>query len=226
MYADALREGRDPTAQELRALEEAFSRQGFTDGYYMRRKGPEMFGVRENTPEPRQLFAAARAAGDTLGGVVQVVARTVPAGLGEPCFDKLDARLAYALMGVGAVKAVEVGEGFAAARLTGSQNNDPMLPGGRFAGNHAGGILGGISSGQDIVLRVGVKPIASIAQEQQTIDVHDQPASVLIGGRHDLAAIPRIVPVLTAMTALVLADALLLQERMAVLPVPDGVDWF
>ena len=119
-----------------------------------------------------------------------------------------------------------VGEGFAAARLTGSQNNDPMLPGGRFAGNHAGGILGGISSGQDIVLRVGVKPIASIAQEQQTIDVHDQPASVLIGGRHDLAAIPRIVPVLTAMTALVLADALLLQERMAVLPVPDGVDWF
>ena len=89
-----------------------------------------------------------------------------------------------------------------------------------------GGILGGISSGQDIVLRVGVKPIASIAQEQRTIDVHDQPASVLIGGRHDLAAIPRIVPVLTAMTALVLADALLLQERMAVLPVPDGVDWF
>ena len=71
-----------------------------------------------------------------------------------------------------------------------------------------------------------VKPIASIPQEQQTIDVHDQPASVLIGGRHDLAAIPRIVPVLTAMTALVLADALLLQERMAVLPVPDGVDWF
>ena len=129
-------------------------------------------------------------------------------------------------MGVGAVKAVEVGEGFAAARLTGSQNNDPMLPGGRFASNHAGGILGGISSGQDIVLRVGVKPIASIAQEQQTIDVHDQPASVLIGGRHDLAAIPRIVPVLTAMTSLVLADALLLQERMAVLPVPDGVDWF
>ena len=149
--------------------------------------------------------AAARAAGDTLGGVVQVVARNVPAGLGEPCFDKLDARLAYALMGVGAVKAVEVGEGFAAARLTGSQNNDPMLPGGRFASNHAGGILGGISSGQDIVLRVGVKPIASIAQEQRTIDVHDQPASVLIGGRHDLAAIPRIVPVLTAMSALVLA---------------------
>ena len=158
--------------------------------------------------------------------MVQVVARNVPAGLGEPCFDKLDARLAYALMGVGAVKAVEVGEGFAAARLTGSQNNDPMLPGGRFASNHAGGILGGISSGQDIVLRVGVKPIASIAQEQRTIDVHDQPATVRISGRHDLAAIPRIVPVLTAMTALVLADALLLQERMAVLPVPDGVDWF
>ena len=200
----------------------------FTDFAALR--GRKVVRVEAGDLQPYGLYLQNRAywynAGDTLGGVVQVVARNVPAGLGEPCFDKLDARLAYALMGVGAVKAVEVGEGFAAARLTGSQNNDPMLPGGCFASNHAGGILGGISSGQDIVLRVGVKPIASIAQEQQTIDVHDQPASVLIGGRHDLAAIPRIVPVLTAMTALVLADALLLQERMAVLPVPDGVDWF
>ena len=164
----------------------------------------------------------ARQAHDTLGGIVQIVARGVPAGLGEPVFDKLDAVLAYALMSVGAVKGVEVGEGFNSVWLMGSQNNDPLCPGpdndmsGRdnFASNHAGGILGGISTGQDIVLRVAVKPIASIPQEQQTIDKNGNAASVLIGGRHDLSAIPRIVPVLSAMTALALADMLLMQERM------------
>ena len=164
----------------------------------------------------------ARNAHDTLGGIVQIVARGVPAGLGEPVFDKLDAVLAHALMSVGAVKGVEVGEGFNSAWLMGSQNNDPLQPGpdgdlsGRdnFASNHAGGILGGISTGQEIVLRAAVKPIASIPQEQQTIDKSGKAASVLIGGRHDLSAIPRIVPVLSAMTALALADMLLLQERM------------
>lgn len=164
----------------------------------------------------------ARQARDTLGGIVQIVARGVPAGLGEPVFDKLDAVLAHALMSVGAVKGVEVGEGFNSVWLMGSQNNDPLRPGpdndmsGRdnFASNHAGGILGGISTGQDIVLRVAVKPIASIPQEQRTIDKSGDAASVLIGGRHDLSAIPRIVPVLSAMTALALADMLLMQERM------------
>lgn len=165
--------------------------------------------------------AEARKAGDTLGGIVQIVARNVPAGLGEPVFDKLEAVLAHAVMSVGAVKGVEVGEGFAAARLRGSQNNDALLPGADgsissacFASNHAGGILGGISSGQDIVLRAAVKPIASIAQEQQTVDKEGRTAEVLAGGRHDLSAIPRIVPVLSAMAALALADALLLQSRM------------
>ncbi|MDR2054515.1 MAG: chorismate synthase [Desulfovibrio sp.] len=158
--------------------------------------------------------AEARAAGDTLGGIVAIAAVNVPAGLGEPVFDKLEAVLAHALMSVGAVKGVEIGDGFAAARLTGSQNNDPLLPGGGFASNHAGGTLGGISSGQDIVLRAAVKPIASIAQKQHTVDTRGRPREILIGGRHDLSAIPRIVPVLSAMTALALADALLLQKRM------------
>ena len=165
--------------------------------------------------------AEARKAGDTLGGIVQIVARDVPAGLGEPVFDKLEAVLAHAVMSVGAVKGVEVGEGFAAARLRGSQNNDPLLPGAdgaiesvRFASNHAGGILGGISSGQDIILRAAVKPIASIAHDQHTVDTTGRAATVRIGGRHDLCAIPRIVPVLSAMTALALADVLLLQSRM------------
>lgn len=156
----------------------------------------------------------AREGKDTLGGIVGLLATSVPAGLGEPVFDKLEATIAHALMSVGAVKGVEFGDGFAAAKNTGSRNNDPMLPGWKFASNHAGGILGGISTGQDIIARVAVKPIASIPQPQSTLDTHGAPATVLVGGRHDLAAIPRIVPVLSAMLALALADALLLQKRM------------
>ena len=164
---------------------------------------------------------AARKEGDTLGGIVRIEARNIPAGLGEPVFDKLEAVLAHAIMSIGAVKGFSVGEGFGAAKLRGTQNNDPLLPAepphagaARFASNHAGGILGGISSGQTIVMHAAVKPIASIAVTQQTVDKEGNAASVLIGGRHDLSAIPRIVPVLEAMTALALADALLLQQRM------------
>ncbi|MBG0789098.1 MAG: chorismate synthase [Desulfovibrionaceae bacterium] len=153
--------------------------------------------------------------GDTLGGVVEVRATSVPAGLGEPVFDKLDARLAYALMSVGAVKGVEVGSGMNAACSLGSLNNDPMGPDG-FASNNAGGILGGISSGQDIVVRAYVKPIPSIAQEQATVTAAGEAASITIGGRHDIAAIPRINPVLKAMVALTLADMLLMDRRLGV----------
>lgn len=155
----------------------------------------------------------AREKGDTLGGIVRVEARGVPAGLGEPVFDKLDALFAHALMSVGAVKAVAVGDGFEAAAATGSANNDAMTPQG-FASNHAGGILGGISTGQDIVLTAAVKPIASIAMEQRTITRNREPVSIAVSGRHDLSAVPRIVPVLKAMAALVLADVLLLQKRL------------
>lgn len=160
------------------------------------------------------------ARGDTLGGVARVVAENVPAGLGEPVFDKLDARLAFALMGVGAVKGVEIGAGFASARLSGSLNNDPILPdssGVRFASNNAGGIVGGISTGQPIVMQVAAKPIASIGIEQNTVDRNGEAVKICIGGRHDLSVIPRIVPVLSAMAALTLADAWLLQMRMAAL---------
>ncbi len=162
----------------------------------------------------------AKKEGDSLGGVVQVQATGVPAGLGEPVFDKLDARLAYALMSVGAVKGVEIGSGFAAARSRGSRNNDGMQPGTvdavvpAFASNNAGGVLGGISSGQDIVVRAAVKPIPSIAAEQKTVAVNGEATALSIGGRHDVSAIPRIVPVLEAMVLLVLADFVLLQRRM------------
>lgn len=155
------------------------------------------------------------AAGDSLGGIVEVVATGVPAGLGEPVFDKLDARLAGAIMGVGAVKGVEIGAGFAAARLTGSVNNDPLVPPGAApVTNNAGGILGGISCGWPIVIRAAVKPIPSIARPQSTIDTDGNPATITVGGRHDRSAIPRIVPVLKAMTLLALADFMLLQRRM------------
>ncbi|NDV18991.1 chorismate synthase [Pseudodesulfovibrio sp. JC047] len=156
---------------------------------------------------------AVKSQGDTLGGVVEVRATSVPAGLGEPVFDKLDARLAYALMSVGAVKGVEIGSGMNASCSLGSLNNDPIGPDG-FLSNNAGGILGGISSGQDIVARAFIKPIPSIAQTQGTVNSDGSATSITIGGRHDIAAIPRINPVLKAMMALTLVDMLLLDRRL------------
>ncbi len=154
-----------------------------------------------------------RKEGDTLGGIVEILATGCPAGLGEPVFDKLDGELARALMSIGAVKGVEIGAGFAAAAMTGSMNNDPITPAG-FATNNAGGILAGISSGQDIVARVAVKPIPSIGKEQETIDLDGKPVKIKIGGRHDISAIPRIIPVCEAMVILTLADHLLRQRAI------------
>jgi len=155
-----------------------------------------------------------QAQGDSVGGIVEVQVRGCPPGLGEPVFDKLDAALAHALMSVGAIKGVEIGSGFAAARLLGSEHNDPIGPDG-FASNQAGGILAGISNGDDIVLRAAVKPIPSISQEQDTIDVQGQARRLRVKGRHDVSAIPRIVPVLEAMVRLTLADFLLRQRTIA-----------
>lgn len=154
---------------------------------------------------------------DTLGGVVSIEAHGVPAGLGEPVFQKLDAYLSYALMGVGAVKAVEIGAGTKAARSRGSQNNDAMYyDGGKlyYRSNNAGGIEGGISNGQPILLKASVKPIPSVAKEQKTVSRQGENITLSIGGRHDICAIPRIVPVLKAMTAIALTDMFLLQKRM------------
>ena len=171
-------------------------------------------------PDPEAVPAMAarvmevQAHGDSLGGIVEVRVHGCPPGLGEPVFDKLDAALAHALMSVGAVKGVEIGSGFAAARLLGSENNDPMGPQG-FASNQAGGILAGLSNSDDIVIKAAVKPIPSISQEQDTIDVHGQARKLRVKGRHDVSAIPRIVPVLEAMVRLTLADFLLRQRTIA-----------
>ncbi|MGQ9688103.1 MAG: chorismate synthase [Desulfobaccales bacterium] len=160
-----------------------------------------------------------RARGDSLGGIVEIRVQNCPAGLGEPVFDKLDAALAQAVMSVGAVKGVEIGAGFAAARMLGSEHNDPIHPGG-FAANRAGGILAGISNGEDIIVRAAVKPIPSIALPQDTIDLKGRPRKLKVKGRHDVSAIPRIVPVLEAMVRLTLADFLLRQSAMSLRPPP------
>lgn len=157
----------------------------------------------------------ARSAGDSLGGVAEIVVVGVPAGLGEPVFEKLDADLASALMGIGAVKAVEIGAGVESSRMMGSEMNDPILPGPKFATNNAGGILGGISTGAPIICRISVKPTPSISTHQRTVDLSTgEAAEIEIKGRHDPSIPPRIVPVAEGMVALVLADHLL-RRRVA-----------
>jgi chorismate synthase len=154
-------------------------------------------------------IAEVRSQGDTLGGIVEIRA-VCPPGLGEPVFDKLDGELARALMSIGAVKGVEIGAGFAVAEMLGSENNDPISPKG-FLGNNSGGILAGISSGEHLIIRVAVKPIPSINKEQQTVNIDNEQVAIKVGGRHDISAIPRIVPVCEAMVRLTLADHLLRQ---------------
>jgi chorismate synthase len=150
--------------------------------------------------------------GDSVGGIVEIVASGCPTGLGDPVFWKLDALIAGAMMGIGAVKGVEIGDGFVAARKCGSENNDQMTVNG-FKSNHAGGILGGISTGQDIVVRIAVKPTPSIATVQQTRSRKGEVVDISVGGRHDPCIVPRIVPVAEAMLALVLVDCLLEQAK-------------
>jgi chorismate synthase len=151
--------------------------------------------------------------GDSVGGIVEVIALGVPAGLGEPIFDKLDAELAKALMSIGAVKGVEIGAGFEAARLKGSEMNDEFyIKEGRIRTrtNNAGGLLGGISTGEPVICRIAVKPTSSIAKPQRSVDiVKMEDVEIRIKGRHDPCICPRIVPVAEAMVALVLVDCLL-----------------
>lgn len=156
------------------------------------------------------LIKQVKAAGDSVGGIVEVIAFGVPTGLGESVFDKLDAELAKALMSIGAVKGVEIGAGFAAARMKGSEMNDEfIIKEGqiRTKTNNAGGILGGISTGAPVVCRIAVKPTASISKPQRSVDMAKmEEVELKIEGRHDPCICPRIVPVAEAMVALVLVD--------------------
>lgn len=150
---------------------------------------------------------------DSAGGIIECIISGCPAGLGDPVFEKLDANLAKAVFSIGAVKGVEIGSGFSCAAANGSDNNDAFLgmENGRAnkATNHAGGILGGISDGSDIILRAAIKPTPSIFREQQTIRRDGSPVSVQIKGRHDPVIVPRAVVVVESMAALTIADALL-----------------
>lgn len=173
--------------------------------------------VRSVDPDAAEaMIAAIRAAQaemDSVGGIIECRADGVPAGLGEPVFDKLDALIAHAVLSIGGIKGIEFGSGFAAADLRGSVNNDPITPDG-FTSNHAGGIIGGISNGNTILFRAAMKPTSSIAKEQKTIDEAGSAVTISVHGRHDPCLVPRAVPVVEAMTALVLIDALL-QNRCA-----------
>ena len=152
---------------------------------------------------------------DSCGGIIECVISGVPAGLGEPVFDKLDARLAQAVFSIGAVKGFEIGDGFAAAGSRGSENNDPFtVADGKIVKktNHAGGILGGISDGSDIVFRCAIKPTPSIAQPQETVTSAGEPVSIEIHGRHDPIIVPRAVVVVESMAAITILDAMLMNE--------------
>lgn len=148
---------------------------------------------------------------NSMGGIIECVVKNMPAGIGEPVFDKLDAGLAKAVMSIGAVKGVEIGDGFMAAQSTGLDNNDAFrMQDGKVvkATNHAGGILGGMSDGSDIILRAAVKPTPSIASVQQTVNKQGEEINISIHGRHDPMIVPRAVVVVEAMTALTLVDML------------------
>jgi chorismate synthase len=160
----------------------------------------------------------ARAAGDSLGGVIEAVVRQAPRGLGEPVFDKLEADLAKAMLSLPATKGFEIGSGFKAAAMKGSEHNDPfeMREGEvRTTSNHSGGVQGGISNGENIIFRVAFKPTATIARRQRTVTATKEETFLAARGRHDPCVLPRAVPMVEAMTALVLCDHVLRQRAIA-----------
>jgi len=171
--------------------------------------------------EMAEAIDAARRRGDSLGGVVECVARNVPPGLGEPVFDKLEADLARGLLSLPASKGFEIGSGFDGTRMTGIEHNDPFVPGPdgrpRTASNRSGGVQGGITNGEPVVLRVAFKPTATIAQAQQTVDTAGRERTLAAKGRHDPCVLPRAVPMVEAMVCLVLADHWLRQHATDVL---------
>lgn len=166
-----------------------------------------------------KMILKVKAEGDSLGGIIEAVVENCPAGLGEPVFDKLEADLAKALLSIPAVKGFEIGSGFCSATMKGSEHNDEFYrerSTGRIRTrtNFAGGILGGISNGEDIVVRVAVKPTSSIAKIQKTVDTRGRPRNLRVEGRHDPCLCPRIVPVVESMVALVIADHLMRQADL------------
>ena len=174
-------------------------------------QNPFFCGDPERIPELERFVDDLRRAGNSIGARLSVVARAVPVGWGEPVFDRLDADLAHALMSINAVKGVEIGDGFDVVTQHGSEHGDEMTPGG-FLSNHAGGILGGISTGQDILAHLAIKPTSSIRLPRRSLDRTGQAVDVVTTGRHDPCVGLRATPIVEAMTALVLMDHALRQR--------------
>ena len=204
--------------REIAGIEGKTVHWDFVEKNPLRVADPEIFETQKAAVE------AARADGDSVGGVCEVWIEGLPVGLGDPAFGKLDGLLALACMSIGAVKGVELGAGFASARRRGSENNDPLGPEGPMK-NDAGGTLGGISTGAPVVVRLAVKPTSSIAKTQRTIDREGHAADISTQGRHDPCIAPRIVPVAEAMCALVIYDAWLSQQALREGNAPRLGEW-
>jgi chorismate synthase len=178
-------------------------------------------------PQLEEYMDGLRKAGDSCGAKIEVRATQVPMGLGEPLFDKLDADIAHAMMGINAVKGVEIGAGFASVTQRGSQHGDELHPDG-FASNHSGGTLGGISTGQDLRVAIAIKPTSSIMSPKESIDLDGKPMTVQTKGRHDPCVGIRATPIAEAMLALVLMDHALRHRaqcadvQVAVAPIPGA----
>ena len=168
----------------------------------------------QKAKEMEELIAQVKADGDTIGGVITCVIKGCPVGLGEPEFDKLHTQLGAAMLGINAVKGFEYGEGFDGVTTRGSQQNDKFVPGITTATNHSGGIQGGISNGQDIYFRVAFKPVATILKEQDTVDLEGNATKLTARGRHDPCVLPRAVPVVEAMAAMVILDSYLVNKSV------------
>lgn len=167
---------------------------------------------KEKTEKMLNLIEKIRKEGDSIGAIIEIIVKRPPKGLGDPVFNKLDAELAAAMMSIGAVKGVEIGTGFKAAEMKGSENNDQItIKKGKITplSNNCGGILGGISTGQDIIIRLAIKPVPSISKKLQTITNKGKNTTVQTIGRHDTCLAPRIIPVAESMAAIVLADKIL-----------------
>lgn len=168
-------------------------------------QNPFFCGDADAVPQMEDLITQLRRDGSSCGARLSVYARNVPVGWGEPVFDRLDADIAHAMMSINAVKAVEIGDGFAVVEQRGEQHRDEMLPEG-FASNHSGGVLGGISSGQEIVVSIALKPTSSMTLPGRSIDIHGNPIEVITKGRHDPCVGVRATPIAEAMLAIVLMD--------------------
>jgi chorismate synthase len=194
---------------QMKGMPTAFQ---FADGNSSKVKCPDSLIANEMVKAIEQ----AKAEGDSLGGVISCIATKMPVGLGEPLYDKLHARLGYAMLGINAVKGFEIGSGFEGATLKGSEQNDAFFEEDgkvKTRTNHSGGIQGGISNGADVFFRVAFKPTSTIRKSQETVNVNHESVTLEAKGRHDPCVVPRAVPIVEALTALVLADFWLLNRN-------------